>query len=438
MSAPEKKDPGAKLHERLPAQWQQDLGPVGSEKKWFVRKVQNTQTGEVVVAKYFNGGNPVRRQRFYREATEVARFGPLPGVLPVLLLDEKTPGEPNWYLIPEATMLRPHLNEATDLRVIVQAFADLAHTLALLASAKIYHRDIKPDNLFWFNGQAVLADFGIAYWDGAQITEKVEKIGPMGFIAPEMYAVGGSDRTEIGENADVYSLAQTLFVVARRRGDFPPGGTQWSTVEEFELKVWNRTPAIDALRLILEAATRFEPGDRLEMRHLAAELASWLVLYPDPIPRSPRTTPFQRGWGTGFEELRRAEKPTKEVLGSALGDLTRPTGSLDWKALEGGGVRLGSYPWEPDDPEQDADGYAIQFGAVDESAGLRVILGAAFTLLDVPETTPFAEVHHRQDDGRWSLHWQTTGAAWSRAGLPAALCNVQTAAREAAAHLHLS
>ena len=51
-----------------------------------------------------------------------------------------------------------------DLSEVVEAVAHLASTLIILAGQGIAHRDLKPPNLFWLDGEAVLGDLGIATW----------------------------------------------------------------------------------------------------------------------------------------------------------------------------------------------------------------------------------------------------------------------------------
>ena len=410
---------------------------MGSAKKYFVRRVQHATSGAIVVAKFLTNTSKLRKDRFHREATEVAKLR-TPGILPVLQIDERVPGKPEWYLMPEALPLRPKLDQAPDLRLVVEAFAQLAETLALLASANIYHRDIKPDNLFAFDNQAVLADFGIAYWEDADLTKQVEKIGPMGFLAPEMYAVGGPGPAELGAKADVYSLAQTLFVVARRQGDFPPGGTQWSTVTEFELKHWVTTSAISELRLILEAATRFAPDDRLEMREFAAELRSWLHLYREPIlPRSGDHRRFTDGWPRP-DEIRRAEEATLNALHTAVPELSDDLPG-SWENLPGTSSIpwLGTYDWERNYEDGEIDDPIHRAGILAEEQNTRIVAGVLLTLhFFTPESTPFVEVHRRQGNDEWDLAWQSAPSpSWSRAGLPAAEHHLRTALQAAREYL---
>ncbi|GAA3145581.1 hypothetical protein GCM10020255_024640 [Rhodococcus baikonurensis] len=137
------------------------------------------------------------------------------GVLP--LIDSCQTEDELWYVMPHADMLADEL-EGADFNVVVREFATLADTLARLAadSNPVFHRDIKPDNIFWHDGGPVLADFGIAAWAESEwnVTADGDKLGPMYFLAPEArYVREGLDWSK----ADIYSLAMTFWSIAAPR-----------------------------------------------------------------------------------------------------------------------------------------------------------------------------------------------------------------------------
>jgi len=61
-------------------------------------------------------------------------------------------------------MLSERLGPSPDLSVVVQAVEHLASTSVTPAGQDIAHRDLKPPNLFWLDGEALLGDLGIATW----------------------------------------------------------------------------------------------------------------------------------------------------------------------------------------------------------------------------------------------------------------------------------
>ena len=101
------------------------------------------------------------RKRFVMEHELMTKLDGEPGVLP--LLDADYSGDSEWFVTQEVTLLEKHLGADPSLWMVVAATAQLAHTLATLwRTLEVTHRDIKPDNLFWINGQALVGDFGIA------------------------------------------------------------------------------------------------------------------------------------------------------------------------------------------------------------------------------------------------------------------------------------
>ncbi|MFY7570553.1 protein kinase domain-containing protein [Streptomyces sp. WI04-05B] len=183
-----------------------DLGPLNADpksNKKFVRRVQRRTTGEEAVLKHRSAApERARGARFHDEATMMHRLTreSVTGVLPVLDIDAGS--QPAWYVMPRARLLQSVFTETTTLQEIVGHIHALTKTLTELAARKYYHRDIKPDNLFWHDGRPVLADFGIAYFGKASVTVEGEKLGPLWFMAPEMRSV---TQQEQGSMADVYS-----------------------------------------------------------------------------------------------------------------------------------------------------------------------------------------------------------------------------------------
>ncbi len=404
----------------------ENLGPLLPTGKRFVRRVKNTSTGEEAVLKYLNNqvkDNLERRKRAFDEAANMHKMTGTPGVLPVLAIDTENGAKPLWYVMPLAKPLREALAEATTFQELVSAFADLAETLTELAKQGIYHRDIKPDNLFWHDGRAVLGDFGIARWGKPGLTQVGEKVGPMAFIAPEMYTAGGD---ETGANADVYSLAQSFFVIGRRGADFPPGGTQWADVDDFSFPLWMGEDRLHGLRHTLEAATRYRPGDRLAMADFASQLRDWLsIKINEMLPIPPR--PAQGGWASG-QDLRLDVAWTRRVLKFALLLLAEEGLGPIWNEFPIGDRRdwLGTYGWQPNHP----DGFRAdhtEFRSYEASAqGVRMVLGAAIHGRNV---SYIAEIHDRNEVG-WKLRWQSRETPWQPARLPSAQLALQGLTRQ--------
>lgn len=236
--------------------------------------------GQPAALKVLRGLEPRSRtyRRFRDEVELMRRLGDLPGVLP--LLDASVPEKPSrsnpaWLAMPLATGLREHFGDQADLRAVVGAIAEVAETLAELGSTHgVYHRDIKPANLYVVAGAALVGDFGLAAFpDSAGLTRPHDKVGPIGFLAPEMLEVSGE--TDPGP-ADVYALAKTLWVLATG-SRWPPQGEILVTDEDFRLGSRTGQARAQLLESLLAQATKNRPTDRPTMRDFAAELRRWLA-----------------------------------------------------------------------------------------------------------------------------------------------------------------
>jgi serine/threonine protein kinase len=114
----------------------------------------------------------------------------MPGILPIIAYDlprSPTRRSPPWLAMREATRLRENLGDNPSLREVVVSISAVAGTLADLAERGVFHRDLKPDNLFHLDGRAVVGDFGLATFPGKPAqTVAGPKLGPLFYIAQEM------------------------------------------------------------------------------------------------------------------------------------------------------------------------------------------------------------------------------------------------------------
>src|SRR5438132_12752747 len=110
------------------------------------------------------------------------------------------------------------VDEAVRIASAIAGALDYAHR------HKVIHRDLKPENILMHEGQALIADFGIALAvsnaGGSRITQTGLSLGTPQYMSPEQ-ATG--DRT-IDGRTDIYSLAAVLYEMVV--GDPPHlGGT---------------------------------------------------------------------------------------------------------------------------------------------------------------------------------------------------------------------
>jgi serine/threonine-protein kinase len=150
--------------------------------------------------------------RFLREIKLAARLQH-PHIMSVL--DSGESGGHLWFTMPyiEGESLRDRLVRERQLPVpdAVRLTRETALALDFAHRHGVVHRDVKPENILLVDGQALVADFGIARaLDAAgtpQLTETGMSIGTPAYMSPEQ-AVGDKG---IDARSDIYSLGTVLY-----------------------------------------------------------------------------------------------------------------------------------------------------------------------------------------------------------------------------------
>ncbi|MGW7041548.1 protein kinase domain-containing protein [Streptomyces avermitilis] len=361
------------------------LRPVkGAGHVHVVRHADSRKVG-VLKSPRTNGGRvtATTQQRFHQEVRRMQQLSSegVTGIVPVLDADPQDP--PQWFVMPQVRTLRSVLSPGgrqAELREVVKAVGEIADTLARLHERGISHRDIKPDNLLHDQQRPLVADLGIAGWpDRPELTAVGAAMGPLYFLAPEMRSY---DPEKPGFAADVWSLAKTLFVLAKSL-DSPPEGTHYVQGSPYSLWTVGGEAAMD-LAPVLEAATAYEPGLRLTMAAFRDELSAWLELHSGPV--TPAHPAFRRGLRSlraataemrrHEDELRRMLPPQMRRLAQAQhGDADQWLGpAVDARSPEG--VKLLDLHGYPDDPDynEEVDGMCLM-STVPDGKGRRIVLG---------------------------------------------------------------
>jgi eukaryotic-like serine/threonine-protein kinase len=120
-----------------------------------------------------------------------------------------------WFAMPfvEGESLRDRLTRERQLPVpdAVRLCREVALALDFAHRHGVVHRDIKPENILLIDGQAMLADFGIARALGAgednSLTGTGMSIGTPGYMSPEQAA----GERNIDTRTDIYSLGCVLY-----------------------------------------------------------------------------------------------------------------------------------------------------------------------------------------------------------------------------------
>jgi serine/threonine-protein kinase len=152
------------------------------------------------------------RERFLNEIRLTAQLDH-PHI--VTLIDSGEAGGHLWYVLPfiRGESLRGRLNREKQLGLeeALAIAAQVASALDYAHARGVIHRDLKPENILLHEGEAMLADFGIALAvreaGGNRLTETGLSLGTPSYMSPEQ-ATG--DRV-LDARSDVYSLGAVLY-----------------------------------------------------------------------------------------------------------------------------------------------------------------------------------------------------------------------------------
>ncbi|HEU4648859.1 MAG TPA: protein kinase [Gemmatimonadales bacterium] len=246
----------------------------------------------------------VAPERFLREIHFAARLTH-PQIVPVHDSGER--GGFLYYVMPylAGESLRQRLTREERLTIpeavrIARAVAlglDYAHRQGVL------HRDIKPENIILHEGEAVVADFGVARAMtaviGSEVSEPGVAVGTPAYMSPEQAT---ADR-DLDGRSDIYALGCVLFEMLTGQPPFAGSGPRATMTRQ----VMEPAPPLRALR-----PDAPEPLERVLTRALAKE----------PAERFPTAGDFARaldaivlgGSGTYVAVARPTEGRTVAVL----------------------------------------------------------------------------------------------------------------------------
>jgi len=166
-------------------------------------------------------------ERFLSEIRTTARLQH-PHILP--LLDSGEADGLLYYVMPLVTgeTLRARLERERQLPIAdaVRIAREVASALDYAHRQSVIHRDIKPENILLHDGQAIVADFGIALAvqsaGGTRMTQTELSLGTPQSMSPEQ-AMG--ERT-IDARSDVYALGTVLYEMLAGDAPFTGGSAQ--------------------------------------------------------------------------------------------------------------------------------------------------------------------------------------------------------------------
>jgi serine/threonine-protein kinase len=155
-----------------------------------------------------------------------------------------------WFTMPyvdgesvRALLEREH---AVPVDVAVAIVRDVAQALQYAHDRGVVHRDVKPENILFQHGQAVIADFGIALSTDDRLTATGLVMGTPAYVSPEQ-AAGERD---VDGRSDQYSLACVLYELLAGEPPYTGGSAQTIIAKRFVDPV----PSVRRLRTTIPLA----------------------------------------------------------------------------------------------------------------------------------------------------------------------------------------
>ncbi len=217
-----------------------------------------------------------------------------------------------YYVMPfvEGETLRARIDRESQLPIgdVTRIAAQVAGALHYAHRHGVVHRDIKPDNILLLEGEALLADFGIALAmteaDRGRLTGQGMSLGTPQYMSPEQAA---GDR-EVDPRTDIYSLGAVTYEMLT--GEASVTGPNARAIIAKVMTIQPTAPRVlrestpPALEEAVMRALAKAPVDRFETAREFAEALTGHALTPTPAAPLPRLIPstvpssrlFRRPW----------------------------------------------------------------------------------------------------------------------------------------------
>ncbi len=225
---------------------ERELGRGGMATVFAAEDLRHGRTVAIKVLRNDLGGQGLA-ERFLREVRIAARLAH-PQIVP--LHDSGERDGFLYYVMPflDGESLRERLEREGRLPIAdaVRIGREVASALDYAHRCGVLHRDIKPENILLHEGEAMVADFGVARALSAALTaregisEPGMAIGTPAYMSPEQ----ASADEEIDGRSDIYSLGCVVYEMLAGRAPFAGSGSRHTMARH----VVEPPPALRTLR----------------------------------------------------------------------------------------------------------------------------------------------------------------------------------------------
>jgi formylglycine-generating enzyme required for sulfatase activity len=232
------------------------LQKVVAIKEYFPQEqvVRHGATGKITVPRTQEKEFQRGKERFFEEGQKLAQINH-PNVVRVEdSFEEGDTGYLVMELIPGNSLKTILEQKRLSTDEIERVMAQVVAGLAAVHKQKMYHLDLKPDNLMMTSdGVAKLIDFGAAKQVLATVTRKSTRLFTEGYTAPEVMGDGA-----IGAFSDIFELGMILHEMVT--GELPPSAISRLLVN----KGWQPKNIPEPWLGLLKSALPMEPTERAQ------------------------------------------------------------------------------------------------------------------------------------------------------------------------------
>ena len=245
--------------------------------------IRDNDNQEFAIKRLQNDSNKEKIERFKNEIKTMNNCSSIKGVMPIIDFDL----DGLWYIMPKADCMYESFKkwkESIDyygnqlfgenhLERVVKWFIAFSESLSQIHSLGYVHRDIKPRNLYLYNGIPTIGDFGIVDIPDSKLTKKGDKIGAWNTIAPEVMR----DPKNASFPADVYSLAKTMWMVLSLNDDGFDGQYESKnpSMSLHDIPYFRYEYLLDIDELLSDS-TENDPSQRPTMQEFNNRLTEWI------------------------------------------------------------------------------------------------------------------------------------------------------------------
>lgn len=241
-----------------------------------ILEVKNNVNNKIYALKLLT--NIKRKDRIDLEIS-VSKSAFRQGCKVIEIVDDYIISEPKakkpWYIMPISTPLSKRIFDEhfykNNFKVALEDFYKIAKSVLELHNKEITHRDLKPDNLFYEDGEIILGDLGLCLplyemEEKDRLSGELERIGSIHYTPIEAFQKNPIDGKQ--KAYDIYALGKILYLMLA--GKILPGFSNPLETEFNLISIYN-IPAIHNINLLLKKMLHNDPEQRMEVASILLE-----------------------------------------------------------------------------------------------------------------------------------------------------------------------